>query len=109
MYICIYVYYRIKAVSIYIYMTELQDKGTIYKYLYTSQDKGTIYIYLYILQDKGSVQEENEKLTASIFKLGKQSERLSQELQNHLHKNKQLKDKTAKLETALEKVRCNLV
>ena len=58
-----------------------------------------------ILQDKSIFQEENEKLTSTIFKLGKQSDRISQDLQNNLTKNKTMRVTVVKLEGALEKVR----
>lgn len=58
-----------------------------------------------ILQDKSIFQGENEKLTSTIFKLGKQSDRISQDLQNNLTKNKTMRVTVVKLEGALEKVR----
>jgi chromosome segregation ATPase len=50
------------------------------------------------------VKEDNEKLTNTVYKLSKQNDRLSQELQNNITKTKALKDKITTLEAALEKV-----
>ena len=50
------------------------------------------------------VQDENETLTETVKKAAAQNERLTADIQSYVNKNKDLKDKVMRLESALEKV-----